>query len=153
MRRPPAIILASIAVIVLLGAFAYANSIHGSFIWDDIAFVKDNPLIKSWSNLGRIFTKDIATSLGEGGVKYNFYRPIHMLTCMADYSLWGLRVEGYHFTNILLHILVALCLCWLCNILFGDAVLSLFASVLWLLHPIHTAAVSYISGRADPFAL
>ncbi len=71
---------------------------------------------------------------------------------MLDYSLWKLNVQGYHLTNILLHILVALAIFWLINVLYDDWLLSLFTSLLFIVHPIHIEAVTYISGRADPLA-
>ncbi len=56
----------------------------------------------------------------------------------------------YHITNIILHIMVALCIWWLIAMLFGDALLAFLTAVFFVVHPIHTGAVSYISGRADP---
>jgi len=139
-------IYASIGLIVILGFIAYSNSLNGKFIWDDINLVKNNIYIRNSFNIPKIFTQDI----GAGAVqKYNFYRPIQILTYTIDYSLWKLNVKGYHLTNILLHILVALTIYWLINILFKDNLLSLFTSLFFVVHPIHTEAVSYISGRAD----
>jgi tetratricopeptide (TPR) repeat protein len=69
---------------------------------------------------------------------------------MVDYSLWKLNPTGYHFTNVFLHILAALCLFWLLRFVFGDALQSFVASLFFVIHPIHTEAVSYISGRSDP---
>jgi tetratricopeptide (TPR) repeat protein len=47
---------------------------------------------------------------------------------------------------------VALCVFWLVEVLFGDLFLSAVTALLFVAHPIHTEAVSYISGRADPLA-
>ncbi|MGD9015558.1 MAG: tetratricopeptide repeat protein, partial [Candidatus Omnitrophota bacterium] len=87
------------------------------------------------------------------GVKYNSYRPLQMLSCMLDYSLWKLDVRGYHLSNILLHILATLSIYWLVNILYNDRFISLVTSSLFIVHPIHTEAISYISGRSDPLSL
>src|SRR5204863_4623422 len=70
------------------------------------------------------------------------------------------RPAGYHLTNILWHIAAALAL-----FLLGDELLGLFgveerkrrsiaflAALAWAIHPVHTAAVVYVSGRADPLA-
>jgi len=144
----------SLAVIVILGFAAYANSLTGEFIWDDLAFVRDNELIRDWSNVGRVFSKDMAKSLapGGGGVKYNFYRPLQMISLMADYSIWRLDTAGYHFTNTIFHILAALAIFWLITVLSNDWLLALFTGALFVIHPIHTEAVAFISGRADPMA-
>ncbi len=110
----------ALLLIAVLGFAVYANSLGGAFIWDDIAFIKDNAYIKDWSNGVKIFTLDFSKRLTSGGgIKYNFYRPLQTLTYMADYSLWRLRVEGYHFTNVLFHTLAALTLFWLIRTLFG----------------------------------
>lgn len=136
-----------IILIIVLGFAIYANSLTGEFVWDDDNLVKDNVYIKDWSNVSKILSRNIGAGVGQ---QYYFYRPIQMLTYMADYFLYASDVEGYHITNILLHILVALCVYWFVNILYGNNILSLFTGLLFVAHPIHTEAVAYISGRADP---
>ncbi len=140
----------AIILIIILGFAVYGNSLNGKFIWDDEYLVRDNVYIKNWSHIPKIFTKDIAAGAGR---KYNFYRPLQMLTYTIDYSLWKLDVKGYHLTNILLHILVALGIYWLINILYDDRLLSLLTGIFFLVHPIHTEAIAYISGRADSLAV
>ncbi len=136
----------AIIIIIILGFIAYANSLNGEFIRDDITLIRDNIYIKSWSKVLKCFTKDIAIG---GRQEWNSYRPFQMFTYMMDYSLWKLDVRGYHLTNIILHIIVALCIYYFLNILYDNKLLSLFASALFVVHPIHTNAICYISGRAD----
>lgn len=139
-----------IAVIVILGFVVYGNSLKAKFVYDDYGLVVENSYIKSWSYLGDIFTKDVAAGVDR---RYGFYRPIQMLTYMADYSFWKLSAAGYHFTNILLHVLAALCVYWFINILFDDRALSFLAGAFFVVHPVHTEAVTYISGRSDSLGL
>ena len=141
--------LVSIAVIVILGLAVYGNSLSGKFVWDDQFLIKDNVYIKSWSNSMKIFQEDIGAS---GKERYSAYRPVQTLTYMVNYSLGKLDVRPYHLTNVLLHIMVALSILWLIRMLSGDALLALLTAALFVVHPIHTEAVSYISGRADPLA-
>ena len=144
-----------ISLIIGLGFAVYANSLAGEFIWDDLAFVRDNKFIRDWTNITNIFTKEPTWGLDVGGgkVRYNLYRPLQWVTFMADYSLWKLKPFGYHLTNTVLHILTALGVFWLIAILFGDRLLSLLTAAFFIVHPVHTEAVAYISGRADPLAL
>lgn len=136
-----------IILIIALGFTVYFNSLGGEYIYDDGDLIKNNLYIKSWSNISKIFTRDIfAGSARES----NFYRPIQMITYMIDYSVWRLDVRGYHLTAVLLHILVAVSLYLLINALFDNRILAFFTSILFVAHPIHTEAVSYLSGRADP---
>lgn len=138
-----------ITLIIVTGLYAYSNSLSGEFIWDDNSLIKNNAYIKDYSHISKIFTKDIFAGTGD---ESNFYRPLQTFTYIVDYSLWKLNVEGYHLTNILLHILVALGIYWLVNILWGDRLLSFFTSLLFVVHPLHTEVVTYISGRADSLA-
>ena len=140
----------SCALIMILGLAVYANSLGGEFLWDDHHLIEDNMTINRWSKVTRVFTTDIAS--GAGG-KYNFYRPLQIISYMFDYWLWKLNPIGYHLTNILLHILTALCLYWLINLIFKQPMLAFLSSVLFVVHPVHTEAVAYISGRADSLAL
>ena len=135
-----------VTLIILLGLAVYANSLQGQFIWDDGVFVRDNAYIRDWSRLIPVFTGDSGAG---SSVKMNCYRPIQILTYIVDYSLCGLNVSGYHLTNVILHIAVALAVYWLVLLIFGSLPLSFFTSMLFVAHPVHTEAVSYISGRAD----
>lgn len=139
-----------IVLIIILGLVVYLNALKGDFIWDDECVIKNNISIRSWSNVSKVF----ATDMGMGGRdRFIFYRPLQLFSYFIDYSIWKLNPIGYHLTNILLHILVALTLCWLVNIIYSDAALSLLAAALFVVHPIHTEAVAYISGRGDALAV
>ncbi|MCK5305699.1 MAG: tetratricopeptide repeat protein [Candidatus Omnitrophica bacterium] len=143
------IVLLSVVLIMLAGSFVYLDSLDGRFIWDDNHLVKNNTYIRDLSCLPNIFTESLA---GGSGDLYLAYRPLQILTYMFDYSLWGLNHFGFHLTNILLHILTALAVYWFVTILFDDRLLSLITGLLFAVHPIHTEAVCYISGRADPLS-
>ena len=141
--------LIAMAAVALLGFTVYYNSLSGAFLWDDEFLVRDNIYIKNWSDAPHVFTRDIGAGAKS---KFNFYRPIQLMTYMFDYSVWKLDTRGYHLTNALLHTLVALCIWRFITVLFGDGLLAFLTSVLFLVHPIHTEAVSYIAGRADSLA-
>jgi len=138
--------LPSIALIVLLGLICYFNSFQSPFIWDDYGLVKENKLVQSWNYLPQIFTSDI---LG-GKANDTFYRPLQMLSYLLDYTFWKENVIGYHLTNTVFHILTGIGVFYLIVTLFNQHLLALLTSLLFVVHPIHTEAVTYISGRADP---
>ncbi|MFH1772558.1 MAG: hypothetical protein ABH872_07045 [Candidatus Omnitrophota bacterium] len=137
-------------LLVALGFIAYGNSLNGEFIWDDDILIEDNILIRDISHIPDIFTKiNISASTGK---TFHFYRPLQILTYMFDYHIWKFNPLGYHLTNISLHILTALSLYLFVLILLKDKAVSLTASILFLIHPVHTEAVAYIAGRADPLS-
>jgi len=145
-----AAIAISVALIIIMGFAVYANSLGGKFVYDDDLLIKDNVFIKGWPIVLKVFSADFNPF---GLEKSAFYRPLQMITYAVDYRAWKLNVAGYHLTNILLHILAALCVYWLINILFRDTAVSVIAAVFFAVHPIHTVVVSYISTRADSLYL
>lgn len=154
----------AIILIAIVGFACYFNAFSVPFIWDDVALVSDNPLIKDIRYLGRIFSRDVFILASEESA---FYRPLQTISYMLDYHIWGLNPFGYHLTNIILHILVAV-LVYLfvssimyqvsskrcSNVLHATCdvqhnFISLITVLLFVVHPIHVEAVTYISGRAD----
>jgi len=138
--------LLHIFLIIILGFTVYANSLKGEFIWDDNAFVKNNAYIKDWRHIPDILTKSTASGAGYSD---DLYRPFQTFTYLIDNSIWKGNLIGYHLTNILLHVLVSLAIYWLVILLFSNRTLAWVTSVLFIVHPVQTEAVSYISGRGD----
>ena len=136
-------------LIVAVGAAVYANALKGEFLWDDGNLVEENRYIRGWSHLPQIFTSDIGAG---GDNQYRFYRPLQTLTYLIDYIFTKMDPAGYHLGNIIWHVLSALALSWLVRLLFGDYLLGLVTALLFVVHPVHTEAVTYISGRADPLS-
>lgn len=137
------------ALIVVAGFFGYINTLKGSFLWDDSHLVEENRFIRPGTDVKNLFSKDVGAGAEN---KYNFYRPLQILTYKFDYRFWKLNPTGYHLTNMLLHMGVAVALFWLVYVLYRDALLSLVTGLLFVSHPVHTEAVTYVSGRADPLA-
>lgn len=134
--------------IILLSTICYYTTVWTPFIWDDQHLILNNPQIQNINNLPSIFVSTISTESSS----HAFYRPIQMLTYMMDYIFWGSNSVGFHITNIVLHSLVAICLLELVWILSLNRWAAFCAPLLFVTHPIHTEAVTYISGRADPLA-
>jgi len=76
-----------------------------------------------------------------------------MITYAIIYHIWKLNVVGYHLASILLHILVALSVYWLISSLFKDNILACLTAIFFVVHPVHTGVVCYISSCADSLYL
>jgi tetratricopeptide (TPR) repeat protein len=139
----------NIFILAVLGFIVYANSMSGEFVWDDEGLVKNNLHIRSLAGLPKLFKESIYKG---SGLETMFYRPLQMITYAVDYASWGLDPAGYHLTNIFLHILTGLALCRFIFLLYADGKLAFLTAALFLVHPIHTEAVSYIASRADILA-
>ncbi|QDU30832.1 lipoprotein NlpI [Anatilimnocola aggregata] len=146
--------LAAIACIVAAGALAYANSFEGAFVFDDIGSIVENSTIRDLTDLPAIFW-----SPPRGGTTTDG-RPILNLSLALNYAIHGLDVQGYHALNLALHIGNAL-LIWLILLeVFNSPqiperlrslqrTLAFSVALLWVVHPLTTAAVTYTVQRAE----
>jgi tetratricopeptide (TPR) repeat protein len=135
--------------VALAAALAvYLNALPNAFVWDDLHLIVNNPAIKRWDRLAALFAADLFPP----SVPSHYYRPLQALTYLVDYHLWGLTPAGYHLTSALLHGATAVLLYRLAHALTRDAPAALAAATLFAVHPIHTEAVTYVSGRSDPLS-
>ena len=138
----------------------YWPALRNGFVWDDTALCFRDPLIRSWTLIPEGFRHFLFLD----ATASNFYRPLQRLTFTADYQLYSFAHPwGWHLTSIAIHAAAAVALFFLVRKLGGalpeKAVsievrerLALGVAVLWAIHPLHTSAVTYIAGRADPLA-
>jgi tetratricopeptide (TPR) repeat protein len=135
---------------------ADAPALRNDFVWDDTALILRDPLIRSWELIPETFQHFLFID----ATPSDFYRPIQRLTYLADYAAFVFKPAGYHLTSILCHLGAAFALLLLAHELlrawnFEERKrrwVAFIATMIWAVHPVHTAAVAYISGRADPLA-
>jgi protein O-mannosyl-transferase len=135
---------------------AYAPALRNDFVWDDTALILRDPLIRSWELIPEAFQHFLFID----ATPSDFYRPIQRLTYVADYAAFVFKPAGYHLSSILCHLGATFALLLLANELLRGwnfeerkrRWLAFIAALIWAVHPVHTAAVAYISGRADPLA-
>lgn len=145
----------TIGLLVVAGGVAYANSLSGAFVIDDRASIVYNQTIRDLSDLGSIL--ETARDSPVAG------RPLPNFTLALNYAMGGLEVEGYHLVNIAIHLLCGLLLVALLGRVLGLDIVSqnlpaspdriAFATaLLWLVHPLNTEVVVYISQRTESLA-
>lgn len=147
-------------LIALAACAVYLPSLWNGFVWDDTALVARDPFIRSW----RLIPEGFRHFLFTDATASDFYRPLQRLSYTWDYAWFAFRPMGYHATSIALHAAAAAMLflfleklargffhapsrgeahdCWLAGL----------AALAWAVHPLHTSAVCYVSGRADILA-
>jgi len=135
------------SIIIALGLVLYLSVLDAPFIYDDFHLVVNNYLITSFQYIPKVF-KDVF-DFGSTGLPA---RPLQIISYMLDYKIWGFNPWGYHFTNIIIHIVNSL-LIYILSLFFVKVRKEAFlTALLFVIHPINTNAVSYISGRADLLA-
>lgn len=137
------ITLITIGLFLAVSAVVYGKAVLTSeFVrWDDGMLVYENPAIRSITpaTLKYIFTT----------YDPELYIPLTFLTYQIDYLIGGIAPFQYHFTSFLFHTLNALLVAWFATLFFKKRWLGIFCGLLFLLHPLHTEAVMWVSGRKD----
>lgn len=140
--------------VVLFAAFClilYFNSLQGIFIFDDLHTIPDNLYIKS-SRFLPLFFKGVYTS--DPVIPKGMFRPLLMITFVFNYAFSRLAPLGYHIVNMLAHFLNVVLFYFFLKFFKKDLPFGLvfLTSVLFLVHPVNTEAVTYISARSDLLA-
>ena len=144
-------------ILIVIGFAVRFPALSGELVWDDPSLVRDNPFVKSPLLLFESFRHYLSL---DGSSTH--YRPVQNISYFLDYLIWNADPFGYHLSNVLWHVGAGLLLYFLLQRLFtlfrkhftneaiSDA--AFFLALLWMVHPVHSAAVDYISGRADSLA-
>jgi protein O-mannosyl-transferase len=129
---------------LLLVGLCYANSLPNDFVGDDFPIVAANPAIRSISPLqflkSSYWTKEQAAGI---------YRPVTILSLSVDYALWHRWPPGFRALNLVLHALNGWLLFLLARSLVGGSTIPVAAASIYLVHPVHTEAVTTIVGRGE----
>jgi len=140
------------AALALLGLLAYGGTFDVPFIYDDYSAIVDNPHVRSlWPITTAMSAPDEATVAG---------RPVAALSLALNHAVSGLDPWSYHLFNLLVHILCAITLYGIARrtlatprmaslLTARSEALAFAIALVWLLHPLHTEVVTYVSTRTE----
>ena len=136
--------------LALIGLIAYWNSFDVPFVFDDLVSIETNTGVQFGDSLN-------LSSLWSRSVLY--------FTFAANRAFGGQNVWGYHFVNLLLHVLNSVLIYFLARRIFSGHRpplqqdlkqannsadwFAFFAAAFFLLHPVQTESVTYISSRSE----
>ena len=127
--------------IVFIGIIVYFNVLFNGFVWDDFTYMISNPVIHVF-NLFSLFGVNNQFN-GPG-----YYRPIPAVYISLLWNLFGTTAFFYHAIQISLQTACA-CLVFFFLKRFFSVHFSFFLSLIFLVHPIQTESVAYISGTQN----
>lgn len=136
----------ALVLIFVISAAVISPSLGGGFTnWDDDRFVVDNERV---SNLD---AENIAWAFG--GIRFELYQPLFLVSLMVDGELWGGSPLGYRLHNLILYLLGIAGVFALLRRL-GMGTIPAAAGVLFFaIAPSRVESVAWISSRKDVLML
>lgn len=141
-----------VCLIMAVGVCAYWNSRTIPFLWDDYPAILTNQSIRHLWPLTGPLSPPLETPMAG--------RPVANVSLAINYAIGGFDVTGYHMVNIAIHVACALVLFGVVRrTLAGRRLSSRFLPtadstaaltvLVWMLHPLHTEAVDYVTQRTE----
>lgn len=159
MDRPASVPVASrrstwlaAATLAGLAIAAWANALRTPFVFDDdVAIVGNESIRRLWPPWMPLWAPARRVMAG---------RPLPNLTLAINYALGGLDPWGYHAVNVALHVAAGLALFGIVRrtlpraglpaaIVGAASALALAVAAVWLVHPLQTDAVTYVTQRTE----
>ena len=142
---------------VVLSFAVFGNGIFNDFTFDDVAVIQNRGDLKDSSNFFNLFVSPYHLL-----AKLGLFRPFTMASYAINHYINDAflsasatsfqQAAGFRVVNIIIHALNSFLLFWLVNYLFKNRFLSYATFLLFLVHPIHTEAVTSLVGRAELLA-
>lgn len=127
----------------------YAGTVRYGPVWDDHAFVQDEPFLRECRNLAVVLNP---SSLVSVLAVRNAARPAWLASVLVDRCLFGDAFSGLRVSSLFWHGAGALLLCLLAWKLTRDLRVAALAGLLFGVHPVHTEAVNVVTFRSDLLA-
>jgi protein O-mannosyl-transferase len=138
-----------VLLLCVAGIALYARSLPGPFVFDDVPAIVDNPHVRALWPLAEALAAPPQSSVSG--------RPLVSLSFALSYAAFGLDPRGWRALNVALHVGCALLLLGIARRTFAriprlapDAsALALAIALVWLVHPLVTEAVAYVTQRTE----
>lgn len=136
--------------LVLIGFSLYLNTLNNPLFWDDYDGILHNLYIQNWAYWPKFFTENLVAG---AGFLSDYWRPMILIVFSTAWHLWRDNPLGYHLINIVLHISNAILLFFILKKIFKKDGLSFLIALIFLIHPVQTEAIAYVSGIGDPLSV
>jgi len=123
----------TVFIITAAGVIAYYPVLFTGFVADDYMILYN---IKHYT----------ISDIGSHGM---YFRPLVYISFAIDSLLSNDNPTWFHWTNLMLHILASLGVAACSALLIRKQYAGLIAGLIFVLHPIHPEAVTWIAGRYD----
>lgn len=141
--------------LTFLSFIYYGNTLRNGYSLDDVYVTNNEQVKKGFSALPEIFSSLYTFQIFEEGKPLNFgYRPVVKATFAIEYAFFGKNPHISHLINILLYVLTVCLVFLIFRLLLNQiyhqyVIFPLLATIIFLIHPIHTEVVSSLKNRDE----
>ncbi|SRR6266481_520704 len=136
-----------ILFILLITFLVYVQAVRYPFLsLDDTAFIVGRQYVHQWSSVPSFFTGVITGAANDGFRVSHLYRPMLLCWLLLNYKLLGLQPALWHLSAILMYCLGIWLLWQVVWKLTRSGFVTLAATAIYALHPLHVEGVVWISG-------
>lgn len=136
-------------LLVCLALGCYWPGLHGGFLFDDFHNLQE------LGTYGSVHDWETLRAYAFNGISGPSGRPLSLLSFLLNDNTWPSVAQGFKLTNLLIHLLCGLLLCWsMLKLLraFGTEEgraqwMAVFASSCWMLHPLMVSTTLYVVQR------
>lgn len=135
-------IITCIGLSILALASYWAVADNPFIPFDDPLYVTENAQVQKglgWETMVWAFTTSHACN----------WHPLTWLSLMLDREVYWRNAGGYHWTNVILHLLGGLILFLALNRMTASLWRSGLVAALFLIHPLHVESVAWVAERKD----
>jgi hypothetical protein len=140
-----------VALFLFLFSFiAFAPSLKGDFVWDDVEYIQKTPFAL---DVSQIPYKAFPRFLNARGVSH--IRPLLFTSFVIDRKIWGVSPFGFHLSSIILYSVSTVLFYFFAIFILGEFNVkrkessALLCSLFFALYPTHVESVSFIGARGD----
>ncbi len=144
---PPLERWASRLAVALLAVVPLLPSLRARFVYDDTTIIRDNPLLRGWGALLRVWGEPYWP--GEGPNSLGLYRPLHVAALSTVWNLGGGAPIWFHLYALALAAVTALAVFWLLRHVIGDTTAALIAALWFATQPLHVEAVASVANTSE----
>lgn len=143
----PAVLL---CLLIVLACRVYVPGLNGDFLFDDY------PNLEPLGHLGGVVDWETFRAFVLGGFSGPTGRPLSLASFLLNDYTWPSLAYGFKQTNVLIHLLCGLLLCWAVLLLLRNLKaaserqaqwIALLTCALWLLHPYMVSTTLYVIQR------
>jgi len=143
-----------LVILMMLVVGIYCPGLQGGFLFDD------DPNLQELGTYGGVVDFETFKSFVFTGISSSLGRPLSLATFLLDDNTWPSHAEGFKVTNLKIHLLTGLFLCWASLNLMrllgrseNEAVwIALLNCAIWMLHPYMVSTTLYVIQRMAQLA-